>query len=95
MTWGIPVGQCGVCGGVVSVPEIWHGTQRPPRTCESCGRVVDESADLPVLPMQRRTKWLNVECVELHVGAGWPSSARPLLPGIYRRGSGDLRTDTD
>ena len=46
------VGKCGKCGGVVSTPTIWHGVNRPPKTCERCKATVDESAHLPVLPMK-------------------------------------------
>lgn len=48
----IIVGRCGRCGGIVSTPRIWMGTQRPPKTCESCDAVVNEASGLPVLPMQ-------------------------------------------
>ena len=31
------VGTCGLCGGPVSHPRVWHGLNRPPETCEKCG----------------------------------------------------------
>lgn len=46
-----PVGRCGICGGVVSVPLVFHSVVRPPPRCEKCGAVADESADLPTMPM--------------------------------------------
>ena len=49
----IPVGKCGDCGGVVSVPETWMGTQRPPKTCEGCGAIAEETAGLPTMPMKK------------------------------------------
>lgn len=52
----IPVGRCGECGGVVSVPEVWAGTQRPPERCEECGAEADPARGLPHLPMKRRPK---------------------------------------
>ena len=41
-----PVGKCSQCGGVVSVPRIWHGVNRPVPTCERCGAGEDEAASL-------------------------------------------------
>lgn len=49
---GSPVGICGSCGGVVSYPRVWHGVQRPPATCESCGRQAANPHNLPTLPMK-------------------------------------------
>lgn len=47
----IIVGKCGKCGGVVSMPSVWGGVNRPPRTCESCGATALETHGLPTLPM--------------------------------------------
>ena len=52
MNDGMIRGKCSQCGGVVSTPKIWHGVGRPPSTCESCGAVADETANLPVIPMK-------------------------------------------
>ena len=49
-----PIGRCSLCGGVVSIPTVWHGTNRPIPTCEDCGAVADEAANLPVVPMKPR-----------------------------------------
>jgi len=49
----IPIGKCGKCGGVVSVPRAWWATTRPRETCESCGAIADPTRGLPVLEMRR------------------------------------------
>ncbi len=36
------------------MPNIWHGVNRPPATCESCGCTADMAAHLPTLPMKPR-----------------------------------------
>lgn len=43
------VGTCGKCGGIVTVPTIWHGIYPPVPTCNSCGATVKNN--LPTLPM--------------------------------------------
>lgn len=45
------VGKCGKCGGIVSTPRVWAGTNRPPETCESCGATASETRGLPTIPM--------------------------------------------
>lgn len=52
-----PVGRCSLCGGLVTIPMVWHGVQPPKATCEACGAVEDTSAKLPVIPT---VKPLNV-----------------------------------
>jgi len=32
------IGDCGSCGGLVTVPMIWHGTIPPEPACQSCGK---------------------------------------------------------
>lgn len=49
-----PVGRCGECGGIVSLPIYFHSVNRPVPTCESCGAVEDTAARLPKLPMKPR-----------------------------------------
>ena len=44
------VGKCSNCGGLVCVPVVWHGVNKPPATCQDCGAVEDISANLPVIP---------------------------------------------
>ena len=63
-----PVGRCSQCGGVVSVPVIFHSVCRPVPSCESCGAVMDEAHGLPVVPTRpvrkhRRKRQLAVHPV--------------------------------
>lgn len=46
------IGTCSICGGRVSVPQVWHGIIPPTPTCEACGAVAAETYG-PVIPMQR------------------------------------------
>lgn len=47
------VGKCSVCGGIVSVPTLWYGVNRPPLMCESCGAVADDTANMHIVPMRQ------------------------------------------
>lgn len=47
------VGICGICGGDVTLPSIWHGIYPPKPSCQSCGAIACDPS-LPVLPMQPR-----------------------------------------
>lgn len=38
-----PIGTCSQCGGVVSVPTMWHGVNRPVASCERCGATAKAS----------------------------------------------------
>lgn len=55
----VTFGTCGICGGAVTVPAVWHGIIPPPKTCSQCGAVAVESHG-PVLPMHPR-QYTNVE----------------------------------
>lgn len=44
------IGTCGNCGGPVSLPVAWYGTQRATPTCENCGAKA-KVAHGPTLPM--------------------------------------------
>lgn len=44
-----PIGKCSRCGGVVSIPIVFHSVKRPVPTCENCGAVANEAANLPVI----------------------------------------------
>lgn len=44
------VGQCGKCGGQVTVPTVWMGVHPPAPQCNRCHAVVKSTA--PVLEMQ-------------------------------------------
>lgn len=45
------IGTCSLCGGPVTVPQVWHGVIPPTPTCADCGAV---KADMhgPVIPMR-------------------------------------------
>lgn len=47
------IGECGKCGGDVTMPTYWMSTIPPRPTCESCGR---EMRIGPVLPMKERRR---------------------------------------
>ena len=95
------IGKCGSCGGIVSVPHIWHGVNRPPATCESCGRTADTAAHLPTLPMKPRAKGqpLFRELHEQHLSrqTGWPLSSEDMGASVstaqppWQRTPGDWR----
>ena len=44
------IGKCSQCGGVVSIPTFIMSVNRPVPSCESCGAVMDITANLPVIP---------------------------------------------
>lgn len=43
------IGRCSICGGNVTIPEVWMSTRRPVPRCENCGAVADNG--LPVIRM--------------------------------------------
>jgi hypothetical protein len=45
------VGKCGICGGLVTVPTVWHSVVPPTPQCQKCHAVKDETANLPTVPM--------------------------------------------
>lgn len=45
------IGKCSLCGGDVTLPEVWMGVKPPVPTCEKCGAV--EDSNKPVIPMKR------------------------------------------
>lgn len=49
------LGTCSVCGGAVSVPDVWFGVIPPVPTCSSCGAT--KRGHGPVIDMEpnRRT----------------------------------------
>lgn len=65
------IGTCSLCGGAVTVPDIWLGINPPTPTCSSCGAVPIE-AHGPVLPMQprRSNKLANLFAVWTAAGLG-------------------------
>ena len=46
------VGNCGLCGARVFMPEVWLGVDPPVPTCESCGATA-KNTDMPTLDMER------------------------------------------
>lgn len=44
------VGTCSLCGGRVTVPDVWMSIIPPTPTCEQCGAVAAEHG--PVIPMR-------------------------------------------
>ncbi len=44
------IGTCSVCGGRVTVPDMWGGVVPPSPTCEQCGAVAASHG--PVIPMR-------------------------------------------
>lgn len=51
------MGKCSQCGGIVSVPEVWHGIFLPKPTCESCGAIADPHAHLQTIPTRPVKPW--------------------------------------
>jgi len=52
------VGRCSQCGGLVTVPLVWHGVVPPTPTCASCGAVESgDAAPLPVIPLGPAKTW--------------------------------------
>lgn len=47
----VRIGTCGICGGPVSTPAVWHGIIPPEKKCEWCGAHPQEELG-PVLPMK-------------------------------------------
>lgn len=46
------IGTCSICGGPVTMPNVWWSTGCPPTPrCEWCG-AVPQQAHGPVIPMQ-------------------------------------------
>jgi hypothetical protein len=48
------IGRCSLCGGRVTLPELWGGLTEPKGICESCGAVERDRSR--VIPMQPRSK---------------------------------------
>ena len=49
------VGKCSNCGGVVTVPDIYHGIDQPSAECKSCG-YVKSTKGLPEIDMTPKGK---------------------------------------
>lgn len=48
----IKLGQCSLCGGDVTVPQVYMSTNPPVPTCDRCGAV--KRGDGPVIDMVKR-----------------------------------------
>lgn len=46
------LGTCSLCGGQVTIPEIWYGVVPPVPSCARCGAIA-ALPSLPVIPMVR------------------------------------------
>jgi len=44
------IGRCSICGGAVTMPDIWMGINPPVPTCESCGATAKPRG--PVIDME-------------------------------------------
>ena len=54
------IGTCSLCGGAVSVPDVWYGTVPAIPTCSSCGATKDNPYG-PVINMTKaRPRWGNL-----------------------------------
>lgn len=60
------VGKCGHCGGIVTVPTMWHSVNPPIPECESCGAQVDQTANMPTLPMKPKPQRTSLQQLIRH-----------------------------
>lgn len=54
------IGTCGVCGGQVTEPTIWHGIYPPVPRCLSCGRTPN-TGKTRTLPMNNDPLRTNIK----------------------------------
>jgi len=47
------IGTCSICGGNVTLPNVWGGVVLPTPTCERCGATA-KPPELPAIPMNPR-----------------------------------------
>lgn len=47
------IGTCSICGGAVTLPELWGGVLPPTGTCEKCG-ATEKPNHGPTIPMNKR-----------------------------------------
>lgn len=47
------VGKCSLCGGRVTRPWAWWGTNMPHASCEQCGAVEEDNPG-PIIKMKRQ-----------------------------------------
>lgn len=51
----IIIGTCSLCGGAVTIPDVWCGVVPPTPSCSSCG-AVPLDAHGPVIPMRQNRR---------------------------------------
>ena len=56
------IGRCSICGGNVTIPNVWLGVIPPKPSCESCGAIKRDN--LPIIDMDpsysSNRKWENL-----------------------------------
>lgn len=69
------VGRCSLCGGLVTVPELWWGITPPPKTCNNCGAIAQDHfyENLPIIPMEPKVPYPNTP-------ATWEYTKSPKVP---------------
>jgi len=45
------IGKCSICGGEVTVPDVFWSVIPPRPQCEQCGAYASRTAGLPTVPM--------------------------------------------
>jgi len=50
------MGTCSKCGGMVTIPTIWHGIYPPTPSCRGCG-ATPKNAHGPVIQMGEPKRW--------------------------------------
>ncbi len=50
MVSSITLGCCSLCGGEVTIPQIWYGVNPPEPTCSVCG-ATEKTKNLPIIEM--------------------------------------------
>ena len=45
------IGSCSLCGGDVTVPQVWGGLHIPLPTCENCGATKKKTG--PIIQMEK------------------------------------------
>ena len=46
------VGKCSLCGGRVTLPNVWFGVYPPEPQCQKCGATHHKEDTMPVLKMR-------------------------------------------
>jgi hypothetical protein len=67
------IGSCSLCGGPVTVPELWGGSVPPVPRCRSCGATARMPFG-PVVPMEPPRQSTNVPLTCARCGAAFIGS---------------------